>query len=120
MVWRGKERRKAPDIWVYLARFLAVGGWICFIFALIVSFYAAPEKNYGLVRYHQLPIRTSWLMPLADYLYLVLWFSAFSSLVCFIIDRFRNRRKNDNSHFNLILLFLVSVSWITYILFYVK
>jgi len=115
MIWRGKERRRAPDIWIYFARFLAVSGWICFIIALIVSFYAAPEKNYGLVRYYQLPIRSHWLMPLTNYLYLVLWFSAFCSMCCFIIDRFRNRRSTDNLHFNLVLLFLVSVSWITYI-----
>ena len=120
MKWQGENRRRAPDKWIYITRVLAVAAWLCFIFALIVSFYAAPEKNYGLIRYHKLPIRDYWVTPLTDYLYYILWLSAASSIFCFVIDRFRNRRKSDNHHFNLALLLLVSGAWITYILLRIK
>ena len=38
-----KERRNAADVWTYVVRTLAVIGWVLFVFALFVSYYAAPE-----------------------------------------------------------------------------
>ena len=98
-----EERRNTADFWTYLLRFLAIVGWGLFIFALIVSYYAAPESDYGILRYHDIEIRKFWLTPLTGYLYIVLWLSALSSYFCLILDKYRSRRKSDSKHFNILL-----------------
>lgn len=109
------ERRKSPDILVNLARILVVLSWLTFIVALIVSFYAAPEEEYGLLRFHEIEVRQTWLMPLTNYLYGILWFSAASSFFCLILTAFRSRRKHDSKQFNIILLLVTIFSWVIYI-----
>jgi len=117
MEWQGRERRKAHDAWYYLARVLAIAGWVIFIIALIISFYAAPDDDYGLLRYHGIAIRKFWLTPLTGYLYIMLWFSALSSYIYLILERYRRRRKTDSKHFNVALLLLITIAWVVYILF---
>ena len=115
-----QERRHSKDIWVYLMRILAVTGWLLFILAFAFAYYAAPEAEYGMYRYHGIEVRKFWLTPLTGYLYVVLWVSALSSYLCMIIDRYRSRRRSDSKHFNLVLLMLISIAWISYILIEVK
>ena len=115
-----KNRRKSPDIWIYIARILAVSGWLLFIAAFIVSYYAAPEKEFGLYRYHGIEVRDFWLTQLTGYLYAVLWASGLSSYGCLIIEKYRSRRKSDSKNFNLFLLILICIAWICYLLIEVK
>lgn len=110
------ERRKNVDKWVYISRGLAISGWILFLIALIISYYAAPKVDYGVVRYYGLEIRKFWLTPLTGYLYVALWISAFNSYLCLIIARYRSRRAEDNSQFNYVLLFIICVVWVIYLL----
>jgi hypothetical protein len=110
-----KERRNAVDIWIYVVRALATIGWVLFIFALIISSYAAPEINYGVLRYHNIEIRKFWLTPLTGYLYIILWLSALSTFICLVIDRYRSRRKSDGSYFNTLLLLIITVVWVSFI-----
>ncbi|MFT5756509.1 MAG: small-conductance mechanosensitive channel [Alteromonadaceae bacterium] len=110
-----ENRRKEPDKWVYIARAFAIGGWIFFIFALVLSHYAAPEKDYGMLRYYNIEVRKNWLQPLTDYLYMVLWLSAASSFFYLFIQKYRRRRKTDNRHFNLWLLLVIAIAWVVYI-----
>lgn len=109
------ERRKKADVWVKIIRILALLGWLLFTIALFVSYYAAPENDYGVLRYHQITIRKFWLTPLTGYLYILLWCSALLSYLCIIIDKYRSRRASDNKHFNFSLLFIVSIAWVVYI-----
>lgn len=111
-----KERRKSHDFWVYLARVLAIVSWILFIFALAMSFYAAPEKSYGVIRYHNIDIRQFWLTPLTGYLYLVIWFSAAGSYASMLVEKYRSRRQNDNTHYNLYFLLIINLLWLSIIL----
>jgi hypothetical protein len=111
-----EERRNTADFWTYLLRFLAIVGWGLFIFALIVSYYAAPESDYGILRYHDIEIRKFWLTPLTGYLYVVLWLSALSSYFCLILDKYRSRRKSDSKHFNILLLLIITIAWVSFIL----
>ena len=115
-----KNRRRHHDILYYLAKILAVTGWLLFLFALSLSYYAAPEDSFGLYRYYGIEVRESWLTPLTGYLYIVLWVSALSSYFCIVIDHYRSRRSEDNKHFSLSVLILVTMSWIVYILLQFK
>jgi magnesium-transporting ATPase (P-type) len=110
-----KERRKGPDFWVISARVIAILSWCVFIIALVLSHFAAPEQTYGIVRYHNIPVRDFWNKPLTDYLYLLLWFSAIMSFICLVINQFRSRRATDSTYFNAILLLFVCLAWLTYI-----
>ena len=110
------ERRNAADIWTYIVRALAIIGWGLFVFALIVSYYAAPDSDYGILRYHDIEIRKFWLTPLTGYLYIVLWLSALSSYFCIILDKYRSRRKGDARQFNMLLLLIITIAWVSFIL----
>lgn len=111
-----EERRNTADLWTYLLRILAIVGWGLFVFALIVSYYAAPDSDYGILRYHDIEIRKFWLTPLTGYLYIVLWLSALSSYFCLILDKYRSRRKSDSKHFNILLLLVITIAWVSFIL----
>lgn len=114
------DRRKAPDKWIYIARILAVGGWILFLFALIMSYYAAPDTDYGVLRYKEITIRDFWLTPLTGYLYIVLWVSAFVGYLYLLIDSYRTRRSNDTQHFNHLFLLAFTITWVVYLLAHIN
>ena len=116
MILKLKNRRNSKDFVVILIRVLALSGWALFIFAIVMSYFAAPEQDYGFLRYKHIEIRKFWLAPLTGYLYIVLWVSALCSYLCLVLDRYRNRRKQDSHHFNLVLLFAVTIAWVLYIL----
>jgi predicted nucleic acid-binding Zn ribbon protein len=116
MILELKNRRSSIDVGVVLTRILALSGWVLFIFAIGMSYYAAPEQDYGLLRFKGIEIRQFWLTPLTGYLYIVLWVSALCSYFCLVLDHYRSRRKRDSKHFNLILLLTVTIAWVMYIL----
>jgi len=111
----GKERRNAADLWTYALRVLAILGWSLFVCAIIVSYYAAPDVDYGILRYHNIEIRKIWLTPLTGYLYIILLLSALSSYFCLIINNYRSRRKNDGKYFNILLLLVITIAWVSFI-----
>lgn len=111
------ERRKTVDGWYYTKNTLAVVSWLIFLFALVMSYYAAPETNYGVVRYYELEIRQFWLTPLTGYLYILLWLSALGSYLSMIIGKYRSRRKVDNAEYNLVFLLSVNLIWLLYLLY---
>ncbi|WP_286232429.1 hypothetical protein [Thalassotalea sediminis] len=113
----GQERRAHTDIWLKIVRLLTIVAWAIFIIALVVSYYAAPDSEFGVLRYHGIAVRKFWLTPLTGYLYLLLWVSALLSYITLIIHKFRSRRKSDNTRFNILLLFIVSIAWTLYIVF---
>jgi len=115
-----EKRRKSGDFWVYLVKGLTIFSWLLFIFALGMSYYAAPETDYGVLRYKEIEIRKFWLAPLTGYLYVILWISAFTSYLSIIADNYRSRRSTDRTHFNAFLLLLITMAWIIYILLNIK
>ncbi|MCW8832867.1 MAG: hypothetical protein OQK09_08760 [Colwellia sp.] len=114
-----EERRISPDFWFYLAKSLSILSWVIFIFALVMSFYAAPEKSYGVARYYDLEIRRFWLTPLTGYLYLVIWASAAGSYTSLLIEKYRSRRNSDNPYHHLHFLLIINLIWMSTILHYV-
>ena len=45
-----KERRKSIDFWFYLARTLTICSWLAFLVAINISYFVAPETEYGVLR----------------------------------------------------------------------
>lgn len=115
-VARRVDRRKNTDFWAYIQITLALASWLTFLFALVMSYYAAPDHDYGVLRYYDIEIRQFWLTPLTGYLYIVLWLSALGSYITLIIDKYRSRRQNDTPYFSMIFLLSVNLSWLVYIL----
>ena len=113
------ERRKSTDFWFYLTRTLTICSWLAFLAAINISYFVAPETDYGVLRYHDIEVRQFWLTPLTGYLYLVIWFSAAGSYASMLIDKYRSRRRNDTTHYNLYFLLTINLIWLSVILHHV-
>jgi hypothetical protein len=111
-----KERRKSADFWVYIAKLVTAGSWGAFCFAIIISYFVAPETNYGVLRYHGIEIRQFWLMPLTGYLYLIIWFSAAGIYSAMLINKYRSRRRHDNTNYSGYFLLGFNLLWLSVIL----
>ncbi len=114
-----KERRKSIDFWLYLSKILTVCSWLAFLAAINISYFVAPETDYGFLRYHDIEIRQFWLTPLTGYLYLVIWFSAAGSYTSMLIDKYRSRRRTDNRYYNTYFLLGFNLIWLSVILHHV-
>ena len=110
------DRRVATDFWSYTQIALVLLSWLLFIIALVMSYYAAPDKDYGVLRYYDIEIRQFWLTPLTGYLYILLWLSALGSYLALMTDKYRSRRRSDAPLGNLIFLLAVNLTWLVYIL----
>jgi len=113
---RRQERRQSTDFWSYAKTLLIISSWILFLIALVMSYYAAPDKDYGVLRYYDVEIRQFWLTPLTGYLYIMLWLSAMGSYLALMVDKYRSRRRSDNPQFNLWFLLSINLIWLVYIL----
>jgi hypothetical protein len=111
-----KDRRHSSDFWRNANKVITIVSWLLFLVALIMSYYAVPEKDYGVLRYYDIEIRQFWLTPLTGYLYILLWLSALGSYVALMLDKYRNRRRSDNPHLNLWFLLSINLTWLVYIL----
>jgi len=112
------DRRKDMDFWSYTKNIIAVLSWLAFFFALIMSYYAAPESDYGVLRYYGIEVRQFWLTPLTGYLYILLWLSALGSYVALLIDKYRSRRYLDNPQYPLMFLLIINIIWLFVILYH--
>lgn len=113
-----KNRRKRQTRWILGLQLMSLLGWVLFTFALVMSFFAAPETDYGLVRYHELESKDYWSSPLSDYLFLMLVLIGIFSLFCIYISQQRTRRATDDKYYNFFLLFIISIAWIVYLIRY--
>ena len=110
------NRRTSNDFWFCLARVLTFFSWLAFFIAVIIAYFVAPETDYGVLRYHGIEVRRFWLTPLTGYLYLVIWFSAAGIYTAMLIDKYRSRRKSDDSHYNAYFLLGINMFWLSVIL----
>lgn len=115
-VERRKERRQSNDFWSNAKTAITLVSWLLFLVALVISYYAVPEKEYGVLRYYDIEIRQFWLTPLTGYLYIMLWLSALGSYIALMVDKYRSRRRSDNPIFNLWFLLSINLIWLVYIL----
>lgn len=115
-VGRKVDRRKSTDFWYYTKTTLALSSWLLFLIALVMSYYAAPDKDYGVLRYYDIDIRQFWLTPLTGYLYILLWLSAMGSYLALMTEKYRSRRLSDNPNYSLLFLLVVNLTWLVYLL----
>jgi uncharacterized membrane protein YqjE len=116
--WQGENRRVVPRIGDKLYRivlFLNGFAWICFIAAMIVFHYARPELISGVQEYWGVEGRENWSMTLSFYLMFLLSISTFMSLVVLILKSKRSRRRNDYMGINIVILFIIAASSLTWI-----
>ncbi|HAW91711.1 MULTISPECIES: hypothetical protein [unclassified Arsukibacterium] len=110
------ERREGPDLLRRAFKYVAIIAWLLFFAALVVSHYARPEMDSGLVRYLGLDIRDYWRPRLTFWLVYLLWGSVVVSMVSLVLNRMRLKRRSDHLHFNIILLLLSASGMLFYIL----
>ncbi|MDX3774240.1 hypothetical protein QE250_08955 [Chromatiaceae bacterium AAb-1] len=110
-----RERRKGPDKLSKSLRWLTIVAWLVFIVCMILTHYARPEMDTGLVRYWDLEIRAEWHPQLTRLLIYLLWLCLGLSLLSLGINRLRLRRRTDHLHFNIILLLLTCGSLLLYL-----
>ncbi|TMM44025.1 hypothetical protein [Colwellia ponticola] len=110
------DRRKSTDFWHYTKTILALSSWLLFLIALVMSYYAAPDKDYGVLRYYGVEIRQFWLTPLTGYLYILLWLSAMGSYIALMTEKYRCRRLSDNPNYSLLFLLTINIAWLVYLL----
>lgn len=104
-----KERRKGDDWLIILLRVCSIVGWLGFTAFLILFHYARPEMDTGLVRYHELEIRSHWDQRLSDPVLFVIWGCSILSLVAMVLNMWRNRRYDDRKGYNIRLLLAISL-----------
>ena len=109
------DRRKSIDFWHYTKTILALSSWLLFLIALVMSYYAAPDKDYGVLRYYGVEIRQFWLTPLTGYLYILLWLSAMGSYIALMTEKYRCRRLSDNPNYSLLFLLTINIAWLVYL-----
>ncbi|WNO61138.1 hypothetical protein [Rheinheimera sp. MMS21-TC3] len=111
-----KDRRTGPDLVCRLFAWLAIVGWLLFLVCLVITHYASPEMDSGLVRYWHIDIRTYWRPTLTFWLEWLLWGCVLLSSISLVLNWFRLKRRSDHLHFNIILLLLTSLGFLFYIL----
>jgi uncharacterized membrane protein YqjE len=80
-----------------------------------VFHYARPELISGVQEYWGVEGRENWSMTLSFYLMFLLSISTFMSLVVLILKRKRSRRRNDYMGINIVILFIIAASSLTWI-----
>ena len=99
---RKEERRKSADKWIYLLQFLAIASWGLFFIALLIAYGTSAQNNAGL-NFYIINTNQAWVWSLNNYLYEILWSSAFTSYLCILLAKHRSRRKKDSKHFNIFI-----------------
>lgn len=110
------DRRSGPDFVSRLFFWLAIAGWLLFLLCLIITHYASPELDSGLVRYWHIDIRTYWRPTLTFWLEWLLWGCVVLSSISLVLNWFRLKRRTDHLHLNIVLLLLTSLGFLLYII----
>lgn len=118
---RSEDKRKRRDGLVGMLVWLGVLGWLMLFAAAILIDRARPDDTrFAIDRkiYEQSGVeynlRTSWDAGLTDYILYLLIGALALSVIGFILNTMRHRRKDDRYHMNVILLFLAALAGISW------
>lgn len=97
------------DIFHLLITGLTLVGWGTLIYALVVFDDARPEMATIITQYHQIQVRTFWLVSVYDRLVWLLWFCALVSITNLGINIYLKRWAKETNWLSPVLLSVVSV-----------
>lgn len=110
-----RRQRRKPDPWMRLLHICNVSGWVALLGFQCLWWIAQPEMDTGVVRYHQLEVRTAWMHSVLPWMPVALVFCITLSVTALLLTRFRSRRRQDGKNLNLwLLLALIALSTVFY------
>lgn len=114
------DRRRGPDTLTKSIRWVAVGGWLLMVVALVFIDLAKPEFVTVIDRHKGLGEgkRTSWNMTLAQIIFYLQMVGFFFGVYGVIANLRRSRRKSDRFRINLIALAAISLFGMIYYLIF--
>lgn len=112
-----QNRRKGPDIWLYMIQLIGMISWALMLPLLYLVDRAKPQFETLFDKMFDLQVRSTWDLDLYKWAVLLMFFLLFISGVGLIINKTRSRRREDYYRINLIIIFLLSAAGILY---YVK
>lgn len=95
-----EDRRRGPDVWVRLLRYMAVVGWTVLIASFFVFGRAKPQVETFIDRYYHVRVREYWDMAWLRPLLWLLVAGLVLGIVGLAINRFRHRRRSDQWRFS--------------------
>lgn len=116
--WQGPDRRKKKaqkDPLFKLMVAANIVAWLSFLAALNVFHYARPEIDYGFYRYLGVSARSHWIIPLTNWLTVLLGLTLLFGVGSMWLHRKRARRAHDNLGVNLFFLLigaLIGLIWV--------
>lgn len=111
------ERRKGPDLWVKLLGWFAIAGWFLMFMVLFIIDRAKPESENMFTKSANIEVRTTWNQELINYLFYLMIFGLFMSIVGLVINSRRHHRAKDRFRYTLIILGVISFFGIIKFLF---
>lgn len=104
------RRQRKPDLLLRILRITASLGWLAILMLQIVMWQAAPEIEFGLLKYHGIEVRTYWEPSWVKYMPFLLAACTLLSLTALGVTPLRSRRKNDPKRVHLLILLGLTVA----------
>lgn len=109
-----KERRKGPDIWLRMIQWIGLISWGLMLPLLYLIDRAKPEFETLFDKMFDLQVRSTWNLDVYRWAVMLMFFLLILSGIGLVINKKRNRRREDYYRINLIIIFLLSTAGILY------
>ena len=103
------DRRKGPDRLIHSLKWLAIGGWLLMLAALIVLGLAKPEEVTFYDRHFNIARDTNWNYSLRSIIFYMMILGFSVSVLGLTINLKRLRRRDDEYRISLILMGFISL-----------
>lgn len=117
--WQGPDRRKKKSQKDPLFKLMVAGNivaWLIFLVSLYIFHYARPEVEYGFYRYLGIASRSHWIIPLTNWLAVLLVLTLLFSLSSIWLHKKRARRAQDNLGVNLFILLVAALGGLVWVI----
>lgn len=104
-----ERRNRKPDKLTMVLRIAAILGWVAIFTLPIIGWQAAPETDFGIVRFHGLEVRDHWEPYWVQFMPFVLAACTLLSLLALGVSPLRSRRKSDPKRAHLLILLALTV-----------
>ena len=95
---------------------MTIVGWGLLIYSLVVFDEARPEMSTIITSYHNIEVRSYWLVAVYNRLFGLLWFCAGISFASLALNWFLRVQAKDTIWFSTVMLFVVSLAAISVML----